>query len=149
MNKKWYIAIIIFALILFITSVILVFVMNKTIAEKNTSDSLNNQTENAIDISSTYVVDDCMNEWADYAKTIEEDIKSTNSGIVDENTHFLVKDVDGYITIYYIDDSGEEILYNETEISTEYLSVTDLDDLEIGIEVVGYEELNKLIENFE
>ena len=149
MNKKWYIAIIIFALILFITSVILVFVMNKTISEKNTSDSLNNQTENAIDISSTYVVDDCMNEWADYAKTIEEDIKSTNSGIVDENTHFLVKDVDGYITIYYIDDSGEEILYNETEISTEYLSVTDLDDLEIGIEVVGYEELNKLIENFE
>ena len=149
MNKKWYIAIIIFALILFITSVILVFVMNKTISEKNTSDNLNNQTENAIDISSTYVVDDCMNEWADYAKTIEEDIKSTNSGIVDENTHFLVKDVDGYITIYYIDDSGEEILYNETEISTEYLSVTDLDDLEIGIEVVGYEELNKLIENFE
>lgn len=149
MNKKWYIAIIIFALILFITSVILVFVMNKTISEKNTSDSLNNQTENAIDISSTYVVDDCMNEWADYAKTIEEDIKSTNSSIVDENTHFLVKDVDGYITIYYIDDSGEEILYNETEISTEYLSVTDLDDLEIGIEVVGYEELNKLIENFE
>ena len=149
MNKKWYIAIIIFALILFITSVILVFVMNKTVSEKNTSDSLNNQTENAIDISSTYVVDDCMNEWADYAKTIEEDIKSTNSGIVDENTHFLVKDVDGYITIYYIDDSGEEILYNETEISTEYLSVTDLDDLEIGIEVVGYEELNKLIENFE
>ena len=149
MNKKWAIGIIIFALILFITSVILVFVMNKNISEKNTSDSLTNQTENAIDISSTYVVDDCMNEWADYAKTIEEDIKAANGDIVNQDTHFLVKDVNGYITIYYIDDLGEEILYKETDISTEYLSVTDLDDLEIGIEVIGYEELNKLIENFE
>ena len=47
------------------------------------------------------------------------------------------------------DDNDDEYLYKKTDISTEYLSQEDLDDLSGGIEVVGLEELNKILEDFE
>ena len=120
---------------------------NNSITNNNFSNSENNIINN-IDVSQT-ITDGCIDEWKDYALSLQEDIESTSNDISNQNTRYLVKDVNGYIYIYYLDDENNETLYKKTEISTEYLSVPDLDDLEIGIEVIGSEELNKLLEDFE
>lgn len=66
------------------------------------------------------------------------------------NEHFLVKDVDGYITIYTLNNSGDilEIL-KTTEIATQYLTEADKSSLKEGITVYTKQNLNKLIEDFE
>lgn len=64
--------------------------------------------------------------------------------------HFLVKDVDGFVTIYAIDNE-EKIreLVKVTEIETKYLTENDLEALKEGIKVYTGQKLNKLIEDFE
>lgn len=63
--------------------------------------------------------------------------------------HYVLKDKDGKIVIYRITETGEEIEYQVTEISTEYLTQTDRDTIKSGIRVNGKQELNQLIEDFE
>lgn len=108
-----------------------------------------NEITNSVNLSAELITDDCINEWADYASVVENEIKDANANLEDEHTRYLIKNVDGYIYVYYLDDENNETLYKTTEISTEYLSVEDLDDLEIGIEVQGSKSLNELLENFE
>ena len=64
--------------------------------------------------------------------------------------HYLVKDVDGFVTIYAMD-NGEKIreLVKVTEIETKYLTETDQENLKEGIKVYTGQNLNKLIEDFE
>lgn len=66
------------------------------------------------------------------------------------NEHFLVKDVDGYITIYTLNnlDNILEIL-KTTDIATKYLTEADKSSLKEGITVYTKQNLNKLIEDFE
>lgn len=150
MDKKITISIIIIFLVVVIGFGIWNFNFRESsITNDNNSSELDNDITNSVNISSEYVTDDCINEWSDYAKTINQDIESASNDMVDENTRYLVKNVDGYIYIYYLDDFNEELLYKKTDISTEYLSVEDLDDLEVGIEVTGSKELNQLLEDFE
>lgn len=63
--------------------------------------------------------------------------------------HYVLKDNDGIIAIYKINEDGKEELVDETEISTDYLTDTDLIEIKKGIKVVGLEELNKLLEDYE
>lgn len=63
--------------------------------------------------------------------------------------HFLVKDTDGKIVIYKILESGEQEKYDVTNISTEYLSDTDREQLKNGIKVTSRQALNQLIEDYE
>lgn len=63
--------------------------------------------------------------------------------------HFKLKIEDGKISIYIINEKGIESLYEKTNISTEYLTETDLTNMENGLEIYGKEELNKIIEDFE
>lgn len=66
------------------------------------------------------------------------------------NEHYLVKDVDGVVTIYNMDneDKINEIV-ETTEIETKYLTETDQEDLKEGIKVYTQQKLNKLLEDFE
>lgn len=66
------------------------------------------------------------------------------------NEHYLVKDVDGIVTIYNMDneDKINEII-KTTEIETKYLTETDQEDLKEGIKVYTQQKLNKLLEDFE
>ncbi|MCI9064139.1 MAG: hypothetical protein HFJ17_06015 [Clostridia bacterium] len=146
MNKK----IIISIVIVFIVMVLGFGIWNLKFRNNSVTenDNQNNLTNN-VDISKEYIIDDCVNEWSDYAKYIQDNVELANNNIYDENTRYLVKDINGYIYVYYIDNENNEILYKKTEISTEYLSIGDLDDLEIGIEVVGSKQLNQLLEDFE
>ncbi len=66
------------------------------------------------------------------------------------NEHFLVKDVDGFVTIYSMDNSDNMLeIVETTEIETKYLTETDKEDLKEGIKVYTKQKLNKLIEDFE
>ena len=63
--------------------------------------------------------------------------------------HFVVKEDEGKITVYKINENNEEEIYEKTEISVEYLSETDKSKISEGIRVNGIEELNQLLEDFE
>lgn len=108
-----------------------------------------NIVKNETELSSKYVKDDCINEWADYSKSKEEEIKETSGSINDENRKYILKDDDAIIDVYYINENGEEILYKVTDISTKYLGESDVEELKRGIEVTGIQELNKILEDFE
>ena len=63
--------------------------------------------------------------------------------------HYIVKDKEGKVAIYEIDSDGNEKEYEVTDISTEYLTQTDRNNIEKGITVYGKQDLNQLIEDFE
>lgn len=146
MNKKIWISIISFIIIICLFILIWNLVYNK---EEKSEDLVNNiLEENEIEISEK-VTDECIDEWKDYNMALTQEIEEASNNVVEENRHYLIKDVQGYIYVYYLDENNDEILYKKTTIATDYLSPEDIDDLEIGIEVVGIEELNKILEDFE
>ena len=66
------------------------------------------------------------------------------------NEHFLVKDEDGYVTIYTIDNDKNILeLLDKTEIATAYLAQVDQENLKNGMIIYTKQNLNKLIEDFE
>lgn len=110
----------------------------------------NNIVKNEVNIlSSEFVNDDCVNEWEDYSKTVEEEIKETSSVLNDENRHYILRAENEVVNIYYLNEDDEEILYKVTDISIKYLSDEDRAELKKGIEVVGIEKMNQLLEDFE
>ena len=70
---------------------------------------------------------------------------------VDEfcDEHYLLKEEDGYITIYKLDENENPTFFNTTEISTQYLAEEDLEQIRNGIKVYTDKELNKTLEDFE
>ena len=63
--------------------------------------------------------------------------------------HYMLRDENGKINIYQLDEDGDETLLEETDIATEYLTEIDMIDMENGLIVYGKESLNKLLEDFE
>ena len=48
-----------------------------------------------------------------------------------------------------VNSDGTESIYEKTNISSEYLTQTDLINMQDGLEIYGQEELNQIIEDFE
>lgn len=146
MNKRfliWFISI-----VLIVISIVIIY---RLINSRNQEISLNENSQNLVDISQTQegeVTDECINEWEDYNKYMGERVQSASSNSSENDTHYLLKDVLGYIEVYYLE-NNKEYLYKKTTIPTAYLSQEDIEDLKVGIEVVGAEELNKMLEDFE
>ena len=65
------------------------------------------------------------------------------------NEHYALRERDGYVAIYNIDERGLETLKEMTQISTEYLPESDIEKLREGIKVYGKENLNAAIEDYE
>ena len=63
--------------------------------------------------------------------------------------HFKLKIEEGKVVVYIINNDGTEIIYEKTNISSEYLTETDLLNMQEGLEIYGKEELNQMIEDFE
>ena len=63
--------------------------------------------------------------------------------------HFKLKIEDGKVVVYIVNNDGTETLYEKTNISSEYLTETDLINMQNGLEIYGKEELNQVIEDFE
>lgn len=136
----WKKIVLVIGLILIIGVILFVIWQNRDISK----DMVNNETE----LSSKYIKDDCLNEWEDYAQTVQEEIQASKI-LNEENKHYVVKERDGNICIYYINAKNEEILYKVTDISIEYLEKEDIESLKQGIDVYGLQKLNQLIEDFE
>lgn len=104
---------------------------------------------NVTNISEEEVTDDCINEWRDYNEITGKEIKNTDNPLGEENTRYIIKNENDYVTIYVVQENGEEVLYKKTSIYSKFLCEEDLELLDKGIEIIGKEELNKIIEDFE
>lgn len=151
MNKK----VLIWSMIV-VFAVIAGFITYKIVSKNTGKQELNENTKNMVEISLNYsnssedaVTDECLDEWDDYNEYMSQRVEDASTNILEQDTHYLLKDVYGYIEVYYLDENNDEYLYKKTDISTEYLSSEDIDDLQVGIEVVGTEALNKMLEDFE
>ena len=63
--------------------------------------------------------------------------------------HFKLRLEEGNVVVYIVNSDGTESLYEKTGISSEYLTETDLINMQDGLEIYGKEELNQIIEDFE
>ena len=63
--------------------------------------------------------------------------------------HFKLRIQDGKVVVYIVNNDGTESVYEKTNISSEYLTETDLINMQDGLEIYGKEELNQIIEDFE
>lgn len=63
--------------------------------------------------------------------------------------HYILRENNGVIAIYKIDDNNKETLRENTQIQTKYLPEIDLIKLKSGIYAIGEEELNSILEDFE
>ena len=63
--------------------------------------------------------------------------------------HYVLRPKDNIVAIYRIEEDGTETLIEETGISIEYLTQTDLINIQNGMKVYGKEKLNSIIEDFE
>ena len=79
--------------------------------------------------------------------TMQVTFYTEKTGICDE--HYIVKENNGYVAIYTENSFGKETLKETTEIVTSYLPETDLVRLREGIKVIGKENLNAIIEDYE
>ena len=63
--------------------------------------------------------------------------------------HYILKEEEGNIVVYKINENDKESLFEKTSISTEYLTQTDLINLRNGIKIYGREKLNSFLEDYE
>jgi len=61
----------------------------------------------------------------------------------------MLKEENGYIAIYKLDENENAQFFQTTEISTDYLAEEDLSKIREGIKVYTEKELNKTLEDFE
>lgn len=69
------------------------------------------------------------------------------SGICNE--HYIVRIVGEVLGIYTLDEESKAVLKEKTEIYVNYLPQNDILRLKEGIEVIGKENLNSLLEDYE
>lgn len=95
--------------------------------------------------------EDLKNEYTDWniEKFSTDEIILSQKINEECGEHYVLKNHDGLIAIYQINENGEEEFLDETEISTEYLTQTDLIEIQNGLKVNGLEELNKILEDYE
>lgn len=65
------------------------------------------------------------------------------------NEHYVIREKNGNLAIYLLDEKNNEVLKEVTNIPVEYLTDVDLEKLKDGIRVNGWEELNARLEDFE
>lgn len=74
-------------------------------------------------------------------------IYKENDGLCNE--HYIVKENDGYVTIYNENKDGKESMVRTTDILSKYLPDEDKEILEQGIKVTGKQGLDQFLEDFE
>lgn len=79
--------------------------------------------------------------------TKQVNIYTKNSGICPE--HYVVAEAEGIVNIYKKTENGENEFYEATNISLEYLPKEEQEKLKSGVEAIGRENLNQILENLE
>ena len=62
--------------------------------------------------------------------------------------HFIVRERNGYIAVYQLDEYGNEILYKQTDISVEFLGDIDRKKLKEGIIVKGTSGVEQILQDY-
>lgn len=65
------------------------------------------------------------------------------------NEHYMVRNHYGVIGIYRVDENGEEVFEEDTEISTKYLPESDVELLNEGVKIIGKTKLIEFLEDYE
>lgn len=107
--------------------------------------------ENVTNEMVNLTVEEFMDLYSDWTlKSFTSDEVILYKEIDDEcGEHYVVKTLDNNIAIYKINNENKLDLIEKTEISIKYLPQIDVENLERGVSLVGKEELNAYIENFE
>ena len=87
-------------------------------------------------------------EWS-IEKFSAEEIELSKEEEAFCNEHYKLKLENNVIVIYKIDEAGKETEYEQTGITTEYLTNEDILKLTTGIEVYGKENLTSTMEDYE
>ncbi len=138
--------------------------ISTTIVTENTEivfDTYYNQTgeinRNSIKVP-TPIIGMTLSEFRDYIESNYSDWRikniSTKSVVLYKEKNslmpntYLIKNNEGYITIYKVNDDGEIEIFDETDISVNNLPNTDRTKLNKGIYVKTLEEVESLIEDY-
>ena len=89
----------------------------------------------------------CNNYQIEEFSTKQVNIYTKNSGICPE--HYVVAEAEGIVNIYKKTENGENEFYEATNISLEYLPKEEQEKLKSGVEAIGRENLNQILENLE
>ena len=110
-------------------------------------------------IRSEKIANEYVNKTKEEMKKIYGDweIKSFSSDRIElyknENSlcgnHYIVKEENGYVTVYNINKDGQEVLSDKTDISTKYLPKDDNDLLKKGIKANSTSQLEQILADFE
>ena len=127
---------------------------NCTIIEKQYFNGCDHIIRNAKDIPVEYInatkqdFEKAYKDWKIENFTANQiNIYQEKEGFCGE--HYLVKEHNGVIAIYTIDENKNEKWKENTEIQTMYLPEQDLEKVKEGIEVIGNSELYSTLEDFE
>lgn len=63
--------------------------------------------------------------------------------------HYVVREHEGVLAIYTLDENGVETWKEDTEIATMYLTEEDLEKVKDGIKAIGDDQLHTILEDFE
>lgn len=63
--------------------------------------------------------------------------------------HYVIKEKEGKIAIYSVNDEGKETFKSETEILTKYLPEEDIELLKKGIKANSEAQLNQILSDYE
>ena len=110
-------------------------------------------------IRSEKIANEYVNKTKEEMQKIYSDweIKSFSSDRIElfknENSlcgnHYIVKEENGYVTVYNINKDGQEVLSDKTDISTKYLPKDDNDLLKKGIKANSSSQLEQILADFE
>ena len=82
-------------------------------------------------------------------ETSSEQINEKDNISEDSSTYYLVKSVDGKVKVFFVNESGEPLELETTEIVYDLLSTADQKLFDEGCKVESQEELAVLLQDFE
>lgn len=131
------------ATMLLIIGVVTAIMIGSSLYQKNQFEAKADTAEqNQVELSQIdeEILDDCTDE-------VNQPLQ-VNSNYEKEDTTYILKEQGGVIAVYKENEEGNE-LYDLTDISVDYLTEDDKQNLKNGIEVTGIDSLNQLLEDFE
>ena len=131
------------ATMLLIIGVVTAIMIGSSLYPKNQFEAKADTAEqNQVELSQAdeEILDDCTDE-------VNQPLQ-VNSNYEKEDTTYILKEQGGVIAVFKENEEGNE-LYDLTDISVDYLTEDDKQNLKNGIEVTGTDSLNQLLEDFE
>ena len=136
--RKWIIILIVGAIILGISVFVTIAIINRD-NTKNLDMSTQKQLANNME----------ENENIQIISTLASENVISPKDIIEDNEVYILREYEGYIVVYKVEENGKEVLIKNTGVVTRYLPEADLLELRDGIKLIGRENLNARLEDYE